>query len=154
MVNKKDRGGLLRIVEKNKGGLLRIVEASIAVLIVLAAILIVSTNKRVSVGQDLSDVLPEILEEIAKNASIREKIFSDKEGAILEIENFLSERIKNPSLDYAVVICDDINGVCGLASYPENAEGDLFTNERIIGGTIGGAYSPKKLKIYLWRVKA
>lgn len=140
-------------LKKGKRGLLRIVEASIAVLIVLAAILIVSTNKEVKTQSDLSDVLPELLEEIAKNASIRDKIFNDGQSAILDIENFLSSRIRNPSLDYAVVICDDINGVCGLESYPENADGDLFADERVIGGTIGSGYSPKKLKIYLWKIR-
>ncbi len=138
----------------NKKGILRIVEASIAVLIVLAAILIVSTNKRSESSGDLADILPGILDEIAKNTSMRDKIFTDKAGAILDIENFLSTKIRNPSLGYAVIICDDISGICGLESYPENAEGDLFVNERIIGASLEGAYSPKKLKIYLWKIRS
>ena len=139
----------------NKKGLLRIVEASIAVLIVLAVILLVSVNKERDIERDLSEILTPILDEIARNTSLRDKIFLDEINAIEEMETIVSNQLQNSFLSSKVVICGNINEFCGgLEDYPENAEGSIFSSERIISTRLdANLYNPKKLKIYLWKIR-
>ena len=138
-----------------KKGLLKIVEASIAVLIVLGVILVVASERKVRFESDLSDVLSPILDEIAKNVSLRDKIFLDEAGAIQDMEAISSDKIKNQFLNYSVVICGNIDEFCGgLGEYPSDAKGSIYSSERIISTRLNATlYSPKKIKIYLWRIR-
>jgi len=139
------------VTTKNKKGWLRIVEAALAILIIFGVLLtVVGTRQIILNGQDLSALIPPLLEEISKNVTLREKIISNDSSAIIDINFYLKERIKQPYLNYAVKICIPTE-VCSLESYPTNARGDVFAAERIISSTLT-QYNPKKIKIFLWRI--
>lgn len=135
----------------NRGGIVRIIEAVIAIMIIFGVLLTIYGTRQAMISQrDLSEMIPPLLEEISKNVTLREKIVSDS-NAIPDLDSFLADRIKEPYLNYAVQICNP-NDLCSLSSYPANAQGDIFTSERIISSTLT-QYNPKKVKIFLWRAK-
>lgn len=136
----------------NKRGMLRIVEASIAVVIVLGVILIISRNQNTRTERDISEFIPGFLNEMALNTAWRDKVFNDETGAVSDFESYLNNKIENQKIGYKGVICKNIYETCGgLANYPDDAEGGIFSGERVISASLGaGNYSPKKVKLYLW----
>ena len=135
---------------KNKRGIVRIIEAIIAILIIAGVVLTLAVNRRIGGEKDLSETLPPLLEEIAKNAELREKIIIWGTGAEAELKVFLAKRIKNPNLNYVIKVCKP-DEVCSLEAYPDDAKGDIFAAERIISTALGAGFSPKKIKLFLWR---
>lgn len=143
----------------NKNGFLRIVEASIAVLIIFAAILLLLSRRGEITETDFNAILVPILEEIAKNLSLRGEILTynttnftavGNELIINDLENFVATRITNPSLNYSVVICELT--LCPLDVYPKNINGNLYSNERVISTNLTESkFSPKKVKVFLWK---
>ena len=131
----------------NKKGILRIVEAGIAVLIVLSVLLVVTTSQRGErATEDLSGVLPGLLDEVAKNSTLRNIIVSQPPGdATAAVISNIEDKI-SPAFEYSVRICSP-EKVCGLSEYPGT---DVFAAERIISSSLQ-TFDPKKLKIFLWR---
>jgi len=144
----------------NKKGFLRIVEATIAVMIVLGALIIISSNKEVQVGRDIAETLPPFLEEIAENPTLRNNIslvydleedHNESANAFIlgSIEEFLRPRINSPALDYKVRVCA-LENTCFIEPYPDAEE--IFAAERVISTSISSQeFSPKKLKIFVWK---
>ena len=133
----------------------RIVEATIAILLLAGTLFfLISKQETNNSGFDAFQLIKPIVNEVAKNISIREAILSDTyttnsaENTILEI---LSNKLSNPSFGYNVTICDAFtNNSCGSSGdYPSSAK-ELYSEERIISATLT-SFSPKILKIYLWR---
>lgn len=136
----------------NKRGWLRILEASIGILLILGAIFVMNIQNKSSSLDDLSVILPSLLEELGKNTSFRD--FAVKSGPIaveFRVQNFLAERIQSPGLNYSVRVCSP-NELCALPLQPRNLEGTVYAAEYIISGT-NEQYMPKKIKIFLWREK-
>jgi len=146
----------------DKIGFIRMIEATIAVMIILGALLVISSNKEVGVVRDLTETLPPFLDEVAQDVDKRREIIQDYDtdldhtqfdnALILEgIEQFLRERIKNDALEIEVRICD-LEVVCFLKRepYPDT---EIFTAERAISATLDPKtnFSPRKLKIFLWK---
>jgi hypothetical protein len=137
----------------NKKAIFRIVEASIAILIVLGVILVVSTETERKSEIDFSEILSSILDEVSRDVTLRDMIFSDELSARQNIKDFIENKIKKGKLDYEVKICY-FKDVCSLDSYPVNAEGDIFFEERVISSSLDNPnFKPKKIKLFLWRVK-
>jgi|SRR3989344_5960971 len=136
----------------NQKGMLRVIEATIAVLIVIGALLAMISQQEVRTEEDKSELLKDVLNEMAKNLTLRDKIVSDSiasYGAEEELINLLRSKIKNPKLDFNVSICDAYSDACGgTESYPPNA-GDVYTEERIITASLT-KFTPKVVKIYMW----
>lgn len=134
----------------NKKGILRIVEASIAILIIIAVVISLSLSKRAAVEKDLSETISPLLEEIAKNNSMRDEIINNPVRAEVQIQNFLAERIKEPNIGYNVTICD-IGGLCNL-SYPGMVSGSVYAGSRVISSSLegAGAATPKRVSLFLW----
>ncbi len=142
----------------NKKGWLRIAEASIAALIVLGVLLLISGNKKIEQKTDISETLPIILEEISKNVTLREAIIKydtnkasaetdpDNIAILNEVNKTLFIRIKK-DFSYAVRICRP-NDLCPLNNYP-NAE-EVYISERIISSTLL-KFDPKKIKLFIWK---
>ena len=61
----------------NKKAWIRIVEASIGILIIFTVIFSVSQLAKKTGGGDLAEVIAPLLEEIAKNTTIRESVIRD-----------------------------------------------------------------------------
>lgn len=131
----------------NKKGWLRIVEALVSILIVFGAVLTVSTQPSTSSGDDICNTLSPLLDEIAKNDTLRTDIIN---GEVESTEQFLRIHIKNPALDRQVRICEPDAILCthDKSGY-DNV--DICAEERIISSSLEG-FNPKKLKIFLFKV--
>ncbi len=140
----------------NKKGWLRIVEASIAILIIMAVLLIVSQRTIVSTQTDLSNRITPMLEEIAKNVTMREKVINDtneSDYAETMLREFIGQRLKDPNIGYDLKICN-YQDVCGLNTYPKDAKGNVYSAGRIISSTLTSeGTGPKKVQIFLWIIE-
>lgn len=150
----------------NKKGIWRIVEAVVAVLLVAGALLFFVSKQSVNVSEkDVSELLRESLEEIAKNQGFREDIInydsSDVAAADLlknnqdsKLKTFLHKRIKG-NYDFKIDICElnaDGSVKDGITCFGvPNVQGELFSAERLISATVDN-YAPKAVRIYAWEI--
>ena len=145
----------------NKKGFMRIAEATIAVMIVLGAMLLISSQKGGKTDEDLTNMISSFLEEIAKNDSLREKILSYNTGEdyttlsnaviLSNITGFLDKRIDDPLLNFSVSICD-VEEICYLQPYPEGFYGEIFSEDRIISTRLSETnFNPRKIAVFAWR---
>lgn len=150
----------------NKKGIFRIIEATIAVLIVLGTILAVSSNhKTISEKEDFSKILRDVLDEIAKNVDLRKEIVEDTSPfstAEDHIKAILENKIPYPNIGKDVVICDiNQQDDCALSSYPSNAIGAVYSEERVVSSALNAQpstpnappFKPKIVKIYIWNTE-
>jgi len=135
------------MVMTGRRGLLRIVESSIAVLLIIVVMLLIMNNRSLPSSEDLSDVLQPLLEEIAKNNTLRGLILTDQSAGEENIVSFMATKIKNPALSFDVKVCSP-GVICALDQYPQGVR-EIFADERIISSTLD-TYEPKKVKIFLW----
>ncbi len=140
----------------NKKGWIRVVEASIAILIIFAVILSVSQLRKTRTERDLSETITPLLEEIAKNNSMRDSVIDDtddSDDAEKRITLFLSNKIKaETNLNYSFNICK-IDEVCGFkGSYPTDISGNIYAGSRVISSSLSAA-EPKKITLFLWQTK-
>lgn len=136
----------------NKKGWIRIIEASIAVLIILSALIIVSQIRQAKSEKDISESISPMLEEIAKNTVMREQIITDTDDsdeAEEMIRQFIGLKLKNQNIGYNVTICES-DKVCGLGKYPTGLEGNMYAGSRIISSILATNDSPKKVTLFLW----
>ncbi len=133
----------------NNKGWLRIVEATVAILIIFAVVLSLSISRSGTAETDLSDNINPLLEEIAKNNSMREKIISAPAEAEELIRTFISLRIREPNVGYDVRVCD-VDRVCGISSYPQDISGNIYAGSRLISSSLTAGTEPKKVTIFLW----
>lgn len=138
---------------------MRIVEATIAILIILGVILVVS-SRRDNVGpqQDFNEIMRKILDEVAKDDRIRKKILEDISSNIEAenaVENKVKEKVNYLTVGYKAVICNLNQANCGIDEYPKDAEGQIYSQERIVSASLDVAVvMPKVVKLYLWRKKS
>jgi hypothetical protein len=135
----------------NNRGWLRIVEASIAILIIFSVLLIINNRNQFPQDDDLTRLITPMLEEIARNVTLREKIVNQGVAVEPELRIFVGNRIKQSTIKYDVVICN-IDTICSLATFPQDAE-SMYASERVISSTLN-TYGPRKVKIFLWRPTA
>ena len=140
----------------NKKGIIRIIEASIAILIIFIVVLTFSMTRKASTEKDLSSAIVPLLEEIAKNNSMREQIVNtsvtneiEENATIRMILDFLSLRVTDPNIGRAANVCD-VGALCGFpGGYPSNMTGNVYAGSRIISSSIFNAKS-KRISIFLW----
>jgi hypothetical protein len=135
------------VIGLNKIGIIRIVEASIAILIIFSAVLIISSRTSVSEEASFADLGGDLLEEIAKDNGLREKIISNPSEGKKLAKSFVGEKIKSPDLNFEINVCLP-EEICSLEKFPEGVK-EVFSSERIISSTIRN-FNPKKIKIFLW----
>ncbi len=135
----------------NKKGFLRIVEATLSIIIIFGAILIISSRTDAPERKDMTKEIAPILEEIASNASLREKIIGEPTDETKEeIKRYFKDSLNEPSLEYGVEICE-IDAPCYLSDYPDT-DSDLFASERVVSASIRNEnFKPKKVKVFMWR---
>lgn len=131
----------------NNKGWLRIVEASVAIMIIFGVLIVVNGSQRFTEQPDLTRLIVPMLDEIARNVSLRESIVADGQNSIPELNEFVSKRLKQSTIRYAVSVCNS-QEICSLESYPTDAT-EIYAAERIISSTLN-QFSPKKVKIFLW----
>jgi len=139
---------------RNKKGWLKLVEAGLAIVLLGSVLLVVYINN--SVGDvDRSFLLDSedaILEEIARNETLRLSILSCVEGELnsttSEVYNFTNDTLEDA---YSFKIsCCPIVGDCGVMGSFDPTGGiqrDVFVRERIISSN-STHYSPKRVTIY------
>ncbi|HLF54052.1 MAG TPA: hypothetical protein VI544_02635 [Candidatus Nanoarchaeia archaeon] len=135
----------------NKKGILKILEASISILIIFGVILSFAMIRKTNSERDLSKEITPLLEEIAKNNTLREEIITDPENANASVLTFIASRIKDPNIGYNTVICE-INETCA-PDYPIDITGNLYAGSRVISSSLFGGSEgakSKKVNIFLW----
>lgn len=137
------------MVRMNNKGWLRILEAVIAVLIIISAVLIVVQSKKTQREQAFCNILPSLLEEIAKNESMRKIILAGDERIV---EQYAEDKIRDPSLVFKAEICNP-EEPCILQKSGGLEKVDICAEQRIISTSQNQTdFSPKKLKVFLFRI--
>jgi uncharacterized membrane protein len=135
---------------KNKKGWLRIFEATIAILLIFGAILLIYQGKRTDNDTSyIKDLQGNILSEIAQNNYLRMEIVNDS----LEKRNvtqFIRERLPS-NWDFNFSICN-VTGLCEFQEeYPNT---DVFAQERVIAGVLSeDQYSEdwRRIRLFVWK---
>ena len=137
----------------NKGGWIRIVEASIAVVIILTVLFILSQkNRATQSSDDLTDKSKRILDEIASTPSLREKVVLSPaaDSTKDQLDSFLRLRIPDGTISYELRICP-LTDVCGKTEY---TPGEVYVAERVVSTIVeSSGYKPQKIKLFLWRTR-
>lgn len=134
----------------NKKGWIRIVEVSFALLLIISVALIVSIKKNQENREDLTHEIASLLDYIAQNASLREKIASPApDNAIPEINSIVESQININLYNYSAKICS-YKDICPLVPYPSSASNDVYTAERVISAT-KDKIGLNKIKLFVWR---
>ena len=128
---------------KNKRAWIRIAEASIAVLIVMSAVLILISNKKpTDISEDVYEKQSKILDIIASNQTLREQVL---QGDNSQINQEILKLIPF-NWGFSTNICN-LDRVCPNPQNINNRQ--VYTTERIISSTPTN-YNPKKLKFFVW----
>lgn len=135
----------------NKKGWIRIVEATLAALLVLGALVVILNRSPTVSTVDYSRVSYPILDEIAQNSSLREKIIEydlttrTPTSTIDELKSFVDSKL-NGRAKYEIKICA-ANELCALDNY----KGEVYASERIISSSLSEeTFSPKKIKLFIF----
>jgi hypothetical protein len=148
----------------NRRGVLKIIEATIAILIILGALILIARQAPSRNEVDLTVIIPPILDELAQDDDMRARVLEygnpsvNQDAVILtEVRNFIEERISNPSFEFDVVICDlglEAQAVCNSNEDLTNVE-NVYVVERVISTTqtapADNIFKPKRVKVFLWR---
>ena len=142
----------------NRKGIIRIIEASAAILIIFIVVLTFSMTRKASMEKDLSERITPLLEEIAKNNSMREIIISTNltdgistNATTKMIIDFLGPRVLEKNIERDARVCE-VEQVCGMSSIPKNITGNIYAGSRIISSSIYDDAS-KRISIFLWFTK-
>jgi len=132
-------------------GLIRIVEATIAILLIAGVLIFVFVDSQSADREDISELVQDIVDEMAENSNLRDKILSNDftvcggDSEIDEdIDGFVAERAL--TYNYEVRICE-VGSVCGKCEF---FEGDVYSRERIISSNLG-TLNPRKVKVFIWQ---
>lgn len=135
------------------------IEAAIAIMAILSALLLISLQGGATRDTDLIEKMPVILDELVKNASLRENVakdynlFQDQDNEIIDskIREFLSDRIENPDIEYDFEICR-AEELCALTEFPTDSGAEIYSYERIVSSIeTSPVFDPRKIKLYVWR---
>ncbi|MBU0907811.1 MAG: hypothetical protein KKE05_06670, partial [Nanoarchaeota archaeon] len=113
----------------NKRGFMRVVESTIAVILILGALVFLSSHREAPKSRDLGTVIPPLLDEIARNLTFREDVANSLDEEIIEedVKEVLKERLNAPTLNLSVELCNATE-MCFLEPYPDT-DGDIFSSE-------------------------
>ena len=128
----------------NKGGFLRLIESIIAVTIVITVMFIYFNKSKEIKEPDISERARAILEEVAKNNTLRYEILNSQTS---NLNNFIRAKIPESYLDFEIKICI-LTDACGKSSY---TPGNIYSAERTISSTL--TISPnnaKKVRLFIW----
>lgn len=131
-----------------KRGWLRIVEVVAAIIIIFASVLIVINDSSSKMDDGLCSAISPILEEIAKNQSLRNFALNGQEE---QLDKFVETRISNPVVNHEIHVCDPEN-FSGCVLENSGIDGEICAGERIISTSISQAeVKPIKVKLFLYR---
>lgn len=127
----------------NKRGFLRILEASIAIVIIFGVLFVFFNQQqaRTVEQEDLSERARDILDEIAKDTSLRDAVLNNGNQTV---HDFISSRIPEAHLDFRFRICG-VTDACGI----EYISGNVYSAERTISSTIS-ELGPDKIRLFIF----
>jgi hypothetical protein len=130
----------------NKKAWLRIVEAFLAVLIVVSAVLIVMSKNqaRIDLSGDVNYKQRQILDIIAKDDSLREKVINDSANNVAELNYQISLMVPK-NWNFTTKIC----GIEDICNTDVPLDREVYVSQIIITSSID-QYSPKKIKFFVW----
>lgn len=140
----------MKIISKssgmNKKGWIRIVEVVLAIMLISAVILIISTKqiKKVDISKNVFEKQGEILSIIGENEELRTEIIGGNEKGVNDL---ISKTIPN-SWSFEVVICN-IDEICNK-NLPSDK--DVYVSEIIVSANLTDYPNeiPKKLRFFIW----
>ena len=131
---------------KNKKAWIRIAEASIAILIIITSVFIITLRQSTAadISKEIYEKQSRILNIIVENNTLRQDILNTPSD-LTNINQEISKLIPN-NWDFAVKVCD-LNQVCPNPQpvYDRNT----YTAERIVSSTLT-TYNPKKIRFFVW----
>ena len=130
---------------RGKRGVLRILEAFIAVTILFIVLLTIITQQPTGKGEAEKEILAlqrNILERVSQDEVLRQEVLEDNPTGVERVV----ESILPPTFNYSVRICD-LNELCNLGSFIDT---EVFVDQTVISANLQ-TYSPKVVKIFLWR---
>jgi hypothetical protein len=144
----------------SKKGVARIIEAVLAIMLILGALLLISSNKEVEVAPDITQQISPMMDKMAQNKTMRYAILDynlsanysehDNPAILKKVEDFMRKEIANPSFNLNARVCR-LNETCFLDPLPNN-QADLYAVERVIGTEVKEpSFLPRRVKIFLWR---
>lgn len=150
------------VILRGKRGWLKIAEAAIAIVVLVGVVFIVMGVQPKKQSQDLTESARELLESAAKNTSIRDYILGYKidearnsanNAPIIEqVSRNIKNQINAKILGFNVSICAP-QEQCALESYPSEQSLEIFVAERLISTTPQQTeFSPRKIRLFLWRI--
>ena len=136
----------------NKRGWIRIVEASVAILLILGALLLVNRQQTSIEEEDLSSKARDILDEMFRQEIYRESFLSEPVD-FTDADNYVKDIIDENVYGFEFRICEK-DDVCSLENYPPNAGDGIYGAERIIAGSIieDGETPIIIVKLFIWRI--
>ena len=84
---------------------MKVVEASIAIILVLGALVVISLRSERAEEEDFALKIYPILEEIGKNSTLRAEILTGSQDIETEINSLVESRIKQKQIAHDVKIC-------------------------------------------------
>lgn len=131
----------------NKKGWIKIVEAVIAVLLI-AGVLIMFYARSFETPrstQRVYELEKAVLEEVALDKDYRRMVLENSPDGV---NSYVRDRIMQllPGFNYSIAICNP-EDICPAPYYDR----EIYASERIVSANLD-KYSPKKLKIFVWRL--
>ena len=126
---------------------MKIVEATIAVLIIIGVLMIVSSKNKFEAKQDFGREVYETLDEISRDSLLRSEIIKDEISG-QNLAEIIALKIDRNSFNYWTEICElDLECEYEIQDY----SGDVYVYERVIGVSNDVfEFQPKKIKLYIW----
>ena len=132
---------------RNKKGWIRIFEAVLAVLLIASVLVMfyVRSFETSKNSERVYNLEKAILEDIVLDNHYRQMIL---ENNLVEVDNYIKIRVVKllPGFNYSISICNP-EDICPSPYYDR----EIYSSERIVSANLE-QYSPKKLKIFIWRV--
>lgn len=132
-----------------KNGYLRVAEAVLGILIVLGFLIVLNRNAYEK-ESDLNLQEKIILDEVAKNETLREKIILDATGVEEEIVFFAKQRLYGRNVNVSAFLCE-LNESCELEADQKRGT-EIYAAERVISTDKAAQnFNPKKIKLFVWK---
>jgi len=122
----------------------RIVEASIAILIITSAlvILVLRPSEEQDISKEIHEMQRLVLRQISLDDDLRQEIL---QGKVVNTEKFIQERVPS-SWGFEVKVCE-IDEICSMSD--QEIKEEIYADEILISATLQ-EYAPKKLKLFVW----
>lgn len=138
----------------NKKAWLRIIEATVAILLITGSVMLATQQNKPKVQPDLSEQFANVLEEVAKNPTLRDEIANSadsvkRDKAEQDASNYI-EDIIGISFSFKFQICDASLDCLTPSGIPGDRE--IYNSERIVSTNPSiQDFNPKRIILFVWK---